>query len=62
MTPKSSPTGAINSLATGRFKIANDVSLLGSGSHSGLGELILPANAPGSSIMPGKAIRPNARR
>ena len=46
--------GAINSGATGLFKIANDIRLLGSGPRSGLGELILPENKPGSSIMPGK--------
>jgi fumarate hydratase class II len=46
--------GAINAAATGLFKIANDVRLLGSGPRSGLGELILPENEPGSSIMPGK--------
>jgi fumarate hydratase class II len=46
--------GAINAVATGLFKIANDVRLLGSGPRSGLGELILPENEPGSSIMPGK--------
>src|SRR6201994_2718215 len=46
--------GAINSVATGLFKIANDIRLLGSGPRSGLGELILPGNEPGSSIMPGK--------
>ena len=46
--------GAINALATGLFKIANDIRLLGSGPRSGLGELILPENEPGSSIMPGK--------
>jgi fumarate hydratase class II len=46
--------GAINSVATGLFKIANDVRFLGSGPRSGLGELILPENEPGSSIMPGK--------
>jgi fumarate hydratase class II len=46
--------GAINSLAAGLFKIANDIRLLGSGPRSGLGELILPENEPGSSIMPGK--------
>jgi len=46
--------GAINSIATGLFKIANDIRLLGSGPRSGLGELILPENEPGSSIMPGK--------
>ena len=46
--------GAINAAATGLFKIANDVRFLGSGPRSGLGELILPENEPGSSIMPGK--------
>jgi fumarate hydratase class II len=46
--------GAINSVATGLFKIANDIRLLGSGPRSGLGELILPENEPGSSIMPCK--------
>jgi fumarate hydratase, class II len=46
--------GALNASATGLFKIANDIRLLGSGPRSGLGELILPENEPGSSIMPGK--------
>jgi fumarate hydratase class II len=46
--------GAINSVATALFKIANDIRLLGSGPRSGLGELVLPENEPGSSIMPGK--------
>jgi fumarate hydratase, class II len=46
--------GALSSLATGLFKIANDIRLLGSGPRSGLAELILPENEPGSSIMPGK--------
>src|ERR1700686_4407744 len=46
--------GAINSAATGLFKIAHDIRLLGSGPRSGFGELILPENEPGSSIMPGK--------
>ena len=46
--------GALASAATGLFKIANDIRLLGSGPRSGLGELILPENEPGSSIMPGK--------
>ena len=46
--------GALTALATGLFKIANDIRLLGSGPRSGLGELILPENEPGSSIMPGK--------
>src|SRR3982075_811221 len=48
------PHGVINSVATGLFKIANDIRFLGSGPRSGLGELILPENEPGSSIMPGK--------
>lgn len=46
--------GAINAAATALFKIANDIRLLGSGPRSGFGELILPENEPGSSIMPGK--------
>ncbi len=46
--------GAINTVAASLFKIANDIRLLGSGPRSGLGELILPENEPGSSIMPGK--------
>src|SRR5450759_732366 len=46
--------GAINSVATGLFKLANEIRMLGSGPCSGLGELILPENEPGSSIMPGK--------
>ena len=46
--------GALSSLATGLFKIANDIRPLGSGPRSGLAELILPENEPGSSIMPGK--------
>ncbi|HEV2626085.1 MAG TPA: class II fumarate hydratase, partial [Xanthobacteraceae bacterium] len=46
--------GALDSLAADLFKIANDIRLLGSGPRSGLGELILPENEPGSSIMPGK--------
>jgi fumarate hydratase class II len=46
--------GAINAAATALFKIANDIRLLGSGPRSGLGELSLPENEPGSSIMPGK--------
>ncbi|MFO1185647.1 MAG: class II fumarate hydratase [Bauldia sp.] len=46
--------GALNSLATSLFKIANDIRFLASGPRSGLGELILPENEPGSSIMPGK--------
>jgi fumarate hydratase, class II len=46
--------GAINAAAAALFKIANDLRLLGSGPRSGLGELALPENEPGSSIMPGK--------
>jgi fumarate hydratase class II len=46
--------GAINTVAASLFKIANDVRFLGSGPRSGLGELSLPENEPGSSIMPGK--------
>ncbi|MCX7348009.1 MAG: class II fumarate hydratase [Alphaproteobacteria bacterium] len=46
--------GAINTAAVSLFKIANDIRLLGSGPRSGLGELSLPENEPGSSIMPGK--------
>jgi fumarate hydratase class II len=46
--------GALNSLAASLYKIANDIRLLGSGPRAGLGELALPANEPGSSIMPGK--------
>ena len=46
--------GAIKTAATSIYKISNDIRLMGSGPRSGLGELILPANEPGSSIMPGK--------
>jgi fumarate hydratase class II len=46
--------GALNTVAVSLFKIANDIRLLGSGPRSGLGELSLPENEPGSSIMPGK--------
>ncbi len=46
--------GALNTVAASLFKIANDLRLLGSGPRCGLGELILPENEPGSSIMPGK--------
>ncbi len=46
--------GALNALAADLFKIANDIRFLGSGPRAGLGELILPENEPGSSIMPGK--------
>jgi fumarate hydratase class II len=46
--------GAMNTVAASLFKIANDIRYLGSGPRSGLGELALPENEPGSSIMPGK--------
>jgi len=46
--------GAVTTTAVALFKIANDIRLLGSGPRSGLGELSLPENEPGSSIMPGK--------
>jgi fumarate hydratase class II len=46
--------GALNTLAVSLFKIANDIRFLASGPRSGIGELILPENEPGSSIMPGK--------
>jgi fumarate hydratase class II len=46
--------GALDALAADLFKIGSDIRLLGSGPRSGLGELILPENEPGSSIMPGK--------
>ena len=46
--------GALNTLAAALYKIANDIRFLGSGPRSGLGELALPENEPGSSIMPGK--------
>jgi len=47
-------SGTLNTLAASLMKVANDVRLLGSGPRCGIGELILPANEPGSSIMPGK--------
>ena len=46
--------GALNTICVSLFKIASDIRLLGSGPRSGLGELLLPENEPGSSIMPGK--------
>ncbi len=46
--------GALNTVAMAMFKIANDIRLLGSGPRSGFGEILLPENEPGSSIMPGK--------
>jgi len=47
-------SGALNTIAASAMKIANDIRLLGSGPRCGIGELSLPANEPGSSIMPGK--------
>lgn len=47
-------SGALKTVAASIFKIANDIRFLGSGPRSGLGELSLPENEPGSSIMPGK--------
>jgi len=47
-------SGALNVVAASLMKIANDIRLMGSGPRGGLGELLLPANEPGSSIMPGK--------
>ena len=47
-------SGALNTIAVSLMKVGNDIRLLASGPRSGLGELILPANEPGSSIMPGK--------
>ena len=46
--------GVLNTIAVSLMKVANDVRMLGSGPRAGLGELVLPANEPGSSIMPGK--------
>jgi len=46
--------GAVNTVAASLFKVANDIRFLGSGPRAGLGELALPENEPGSSIMPGK--------
>lgn len=47
-------SGALNTVAVSLMKVANDIRLLGSGPRCGLGELQLPENEPGSSIMPGK--------
>jgi fumarate hydratase class II len=47
-------SGALNTVAVSLMKIANDIRYLGSGPRCGLGELELPENEPGSSIMPGK--------
>lgn len=49
-------SGALNTVAVSLMKIANDVRFLGSGPRCGLGELKLPENEPGSSIMPGEFI------
>jgi len=46
--------GSLNTIAVSLMKVANDIRFLGSGPRSGLGELLLPENEPGSSIMPGK--------
>ena len=53
--------GALTALAAGLMKIANDIRLLASGPQAGLGELVLPAIQPGSSIMPGKSTRSSVR-
>lgn len=50
-------SGAMNVVACSVMKIANDIRFLGSGPRCGLGELLLPENEPGSSIMPGKKKR-----
>lgn len=50
-------SGAMNTTACSLMKIANDIRFLGSGPRSGLGELILPENEPGSSIMPGNQLQ-----
>ena len=47
-------SGTLNTTAVCLMKIANDIRFLGSGPRAGYGELILPSNEPGSSIMPGK--------
>ena len=47
-------SGAINTLTAASYKIANDIRLLASGPRCGIGEILLPENEPGSSIMPGK--------
>ena len=49
-------SGILNTIAVSLMKIANDIRLLGSGPRSGLGEISLPENEPGSSIMPGKVL------
>lgn len=52
-------SGALNVVACSFMKIANDIRLLGSGPRCGLGELCLPENEPGSSIMPGRSPPPS---
>ena len=54
--------GALKTLACALMKIANDVRWLASGPRCGIGELSIPENEPGSSIMPGRSTRPSARR
>ena len=54
--------GALKALAADMMKIANDVRWLASGPRDGLGEITIPENEPGSSIMPGKVIQPSANR
>ena len=51
-------SGLLKTVACSLMKVANDIRLMGSGPRCGIGELILPANEPGSSIMPGKEIHP----
>ena len=51
----------LKAAAVTMFKIANDLRWLGPGPHTGIHELIFPANEPGSSIMPGKVNRPRPR-
>lgn len=53
--------GALNVVATSIMKIANDIRFLGSGPRCGLGELSLPENEPGSSIMPGEKLHSVSR-
>ena len=55
-------SGALNTVAVSMMKIANDIRFLGSGPRSGLGELILPENEPGSSIMPGQRAKATCQR
>ena len=54
--------GALKALAANMMKIANDVRWLASGPRDGLGEIFIPENEPGSSIMPGKVNPPSANR